>query len=222
MKHKRERGTIIITVVLIMLVLTIVGIAVLFTMVTDREIARNDQLDKEAFYIAESGLRAGEAAVRSPAVPGDWTNTLVGLSGTPNPADLPPALFNQASYQSQPGWICRANLITGASLSQVPFTYTNPVTGQIRTGQYSLYIRNNLDDSLGAGLLQDVDKILELVSIGQLLDQNGNILATSGLSERFLIVSASKGSYDQKGGGSLGAGTVFSSTPDGSLTITMP
>lgn len=64
MCKSKERGSALITVILVVLVLTMVGIASLFFMTTEERISSVARLEKAAFYAAEVGLRRGEISIR--------------------------------------------------------------------------------------------------------------------------------------------------------------
>ena len=60
---RNQKGSALITVVLVVFVLTMVGIAALFFMSTEDRISGTDRLQKAAFYAAETGMRWGERSV---------------------------------------------------------------------------------------------------------------------------------------------------------------
>ena len=61
MRH--EKGSALITIVLVVFVLTMVGIAGVLYMTVEDRISGNDQILKGALYAAENGLRRGERII---------------------------------------------------------------------------------------------------------------------------------------------------------------
>src|SRR3972149_1721273 len=56
---KEERGIALVIALLIMVVLTVLGIAVIMNVNTEINISENAKTSKQVFYVAESGLQAG-------------------------------------------------------------------------------------------------------------------------------------------------------------------
>src|SRR3989304_8513560 len=56
---KDERGIALVIALLIMVVLTVLGIAVIMNVNTEINISENAKNSKQVFYVAESGLQAG-------------------------------------------------------------------------------------------------------------------------------------------------------------------
>ena len=187
-----------ITVILVILVLTIIGIGVAyFTQVEDR-ISGNDRLMKAGFYAAEAGLRFGESLLRANvASPNALSNRYQATTGaTLNPPgggytahviDFGVPMVNQAvSMDSVPGW----------------GTVTN-----IDQATFSLFVRNNVEDPGGATF--ETDNRTNLIAVGVIQLANGGGI-TKILEEQIIVQIAGSDSGTQKQGnqGGTGGGAV--------------
>lgn len=188
---KEERGSALITVILVVLVLTMVGLAALFFMTVEDTISGNDRLQKEALYLAEVGLRAGETRMATVGVA--QITTLLQYSNPNN--QVPPLLRDATGYQYL------GTVLTDTSnqpLYSVAVTYTTE--GQPRVGYYSVYVRNNPNDTAGSPT-QDADGIIDIVSSGVVRTPNGDVSAQKVVSEEFFLGSAQGSTLGpQKGG----------------------
>jgi hypothetical protein len=169
----KRRGSALVSVILVLLVLTIVGVGIAyFTSMEDR-LSGNTRIAKAGFYAADSGLRRAEAI----------------LSGLPNLAGTcaPVTLTNLLSTGSTPALAvpgggyaaipldlttistaaCLATLTGGVTQTKykdipVPVDAATPVVDR---ATYSLYVRNNVDDASGSATV-DNDNIINVVSVG--------------------------------------------------------
>ena len=136
--RSRERGSALITVILVALVLTVVGLGIAYFTSTEDRISGNTKVSRIGFYAAEAGLREAEAAVTtfSSANAGNASALLVAPT---DPADvyIPPG-------GGRPAYILK--------LPNRNFRYVVIATdlGDARTrAMYSVFIRNNAEDTAG-------------------------------------------------------------------------
>jgi len=206
----KEKGSALITVILITLVLTMVGLAAMLFMSVEDTISGNDRYQKEALYLAEVGLRAAEAKCAS--LPIDET-VIDAQLGYPDTYLTRPGNLDECRGYQHPGVALTS--ITGASAGN-GYIGTTPLymqavrynpTGatQDRFGYYSEYVRNNPEDTAGSATL-DRDGIVELVSIGTVVDAQGNIKYEKILAEEFNIAASASGEWSGVHGGILQKG----------------
>lgn len=191
----RQQGAALITVVLILLVLTVLGItAALLMTQEDRTSARQDQL-RAALYVAESGLRQGEVSLLT--LRGDRvTEALAMASSAPqswrtNPADaiVHPIYMQPGSWDVEHlGTYARLAYDIGGSPElanrEVDLAVDARATGPGVRAFFSLYVRNNPEDSSGT-VTADGDSIVRLVSVGWVANVDGRVLAVKILEEEF-------------------------------------
>ncbi len=192
-ESRRQRGAAIITVVLILLVLTVLGITAAMLMTQeDRGSARQDHV-RAALYVAESGLREGErmlGTLRGERI----TQALTLGSSAPqnwrtNPADavVHPVWASPATWDvDHLGTYAR--LIydpDGAeAANQEVALALDAASGPALRAFYSLYLRNNPEDVSGT-VTEDDDSVVRLVSVGWVANADGRVLAVKILEEEF-------------------------------------
>ncbi len=156
----REKGAALITVIMVLLVLSVLGLAVaLFMTQEDRTSGRQD-VQKLALYAAEAGLRRGEGILRNlkllqaQALLDYVPTTLQAFQETPATPVFP---ANSGEYDAQH----LGTYLTdgGTELANVEV----PLAGQGKRVFYSLYVRNNPDD---AGPTTNADSRLRLLAVG--------------------------------------------------------
>ena len=168
----KERGSALVSVILVLLVLTIVGVGIAyFTSMEDR-LSGNTRIAKAAFYAADAGLRRAELALSNtaglistctpitltqilsvaPVAPGAVLN----VPGGGNPAvPLDLRTFNQAGCLAAEDQIQYLNI-------PIPVVAATPVVDR---ATYSIYVRNNVDDPSGSPTT-DADNTANIVSVG--------------------------------------------------------
>lgn len=163
---RNQKGAALITVLLVMLVLTALGIAVSLIMTSEDRISSRQDLQKLALYAAETGLRRGEEVLNSYTVE-NATALLSYVSQTPeawreNPG--PPQHPDFADLNSWDGWHLGTYLRdrTGFEYANVPVAMTGtrglPVF-------FSVFVRNNPTDPSRSATVNN-DLILRLVAVG--------------------------------------------------------
>jgi hypothetical protein len=165
----KERGSALVSVILVLLVLTIVGVGIAyFTSMEDR-LSGNTRIAKAAFYAADAGLRRAEVALSNTAgltsscTPVTLTKILsvastpvLNVPGGGNPAiPLDLTTFNEA------GCLAAADQIKFLNIP-VPVVVSTPVVDR---ATYSIYVRNNAEDAAGTATT-DMDSIINIVSVG--------------------------------------------------------
>ncbi len=154
---RNESGFALITALLILVLLTIIGLAAINSSKTELNIAANDKQHKVAFYAAEAGVETGRAVLNTlrEADVGYWdlllaqgTFTYNGdqLSTNPLPDDYPVATNN-------PNFV---------SLDPVVDILGSRTVGQNQDAEFTLLVRDNED--LDNNPLVDTDGTLVLIS----------------------------------------------------------
>lgn len=210
----RERGSAIITVVLVVLVLTMVGLASLIYMSLEQNLTLSDRLAKEALYMSEAGLRQGEVIIAN--TPLSDMNTLLDFhypSVSDDWSQVPPSLTD-CEGTAFLGAIL-TNLTDGTVYHAIKPTYYTAPTGYYAV--FSLHLRNNPDDPSGSPT-DDQDNRIRLVCIGEVyrglapvggVPPPGAQLVARKIVEEEMSTGVVTGYSGQKGGSSVGAGSGF-------------
>lgn len=216
----KERGSALVSVILVLLVLTIVGVGIAyFTSMEDR-LSGNTRIAKAGFYAADAGLRRGEALLNrvinlEPAtcgtnVPSVLSLVLAARTTTPVPALKVPG----GGYDAEVLDLTNLPAATVACLGGVggdAHAYANisippPATvSVVDRVTYSLYLRNNVDDAQGADIV-DTDNIVNLVSVGTVQLATG-VLVTKIVEEQLLLTRCGTNRGAQKGQNEGGTNT---------------
>lgn len=169
LRSARQRGSALITVLLVVLVLTVIGLGVAFFASTEDRISGNTKMSQQGFYAAEAGLRDAESAV---------TNFCQANSGNPTALIASPTTgtYPAGDIYTPPGGGRPAYLL------KLPNRNFNrvllPASGDASTrAMYTVFIRNNEEDATG-GNNSDADRRVNLVVVGQtvLVDGNGAVI----------------------------------------------
>lgn len=196
---RNERGSALITVILVVLVLTMVGIASLFFMTTEDRISGVDRNEKSTLYGAESGLRQAEkVAMEDFSLYGTASaGTLLAKGGTA--ITLPGGGYPAIPLVYDPPAIGTAGYPATSS------TFMNQAVQGFPGMTTSLYIRNNSDDPSHSATV-DQDRLVNLVVIAQL--QVGTNTMQKIVEEQFMLGSPSSGESLQKQLNFGGTGTA--------------
>ena len=161
-RTERSRGSALITVILVVLVLTVVGLGVAFFTSTEDKISGNTKMSRIGFYAAEAGLRDGEVAVTRFAQANAGNATSL-LAAPADPADVynPPGGGRPAYILRLPGRNFR-NVVIDTNLGDAT-----------QKAMYSVFIRNNLEDTVG-GNNGDGDRRVNIVVVGQMVLVDGS------------------------------------------------
>lgn len=173
MKNK-EKGSALITIILVVLVLTMVGVASLFFMTTEERITSVARMEKAAFYAAETGLRIAEESIqRQYAASSNFLTLALQTTQSPsNVFEVPGGGYN-AVILTDPIYLEHTDdglAIIDPSNPEVavPATFlrglrVNPNLEPIAT--CSIYVRNNEDDPIN-NPFADGDNKINIVSVG--------------------------------------------------------
>lgn len=201
--RRSARGGALLIVLLVVLVLTIVGLGVAYFTQLEDQTSGNVRLSKTAFYAGESGLRDGEQALTQ----ADATGTSVTfLLSTPGPTYALPG-------GGAPGIPLE---IDGKGFLRIVLR-SAPGTSDVAT--YSLYVRNNAEDPEDPSTPgpEDTDRIVNLISVGQVWTTNGTgtdglpipgrLLATKILEEQIRLGRPGESVAPQEGVNESSTGT---------------
>lgn len=209
-RAKTTRGSALVSVILVLLVLTIVGVGIAyFTSMEDR-LSGNTRIARAAFYAADAGLRRAETAlsntagIKSTCAPITLT-AILSTGATPVlkvPGGGNPAIPMDFTSFNEVGCLAAADQIKYLNIP-IPVVAGTPVVDR---ATYSLYVRNNADDAGGTPTL-DNDSIINLVSVGTVQLVAGTSVTRILEEQVILSVGGSFGS-SQKGLNAGGTGTA--------------
>jgi PilX N-terminal len=210
----KERGSALVSVILVLLVLTIVGVGIAyFTSMEDR-LSGNTRIAKAGFYAADAGLRRGEAVLERAITLGTacsppTLSAILGARSAPVlkvPGGGYDALALDLSTLPAATVACLGTDATKALIDVlIPVPSSVPVVDQV---MYSLYLRNNVDDAEGSDVL-DKDSIVNLVSVGTVKLATGTSV-THIVEEQLLLSTGGNASGGQKDINAGGTNTISS------------
>ncbi|HQR45377.1 MAG TPA: PilX N-terminal domain-containing pilus assembly protein [Thermoanaerobaculia bacterium] len=170
-----RRGSALVTVVLVILILTIVGLGVAYFAQMEEGLSGNARATRAAFYAAEVGLRKGESVISTIAGGFISMSTILTCGGCSSPINLPGSGW--------PAVILKATDPEGGATKEFLNMAIPMPAGVFDQGTYSLYVRNNPEDP--GGQTTDTDRIVLLVSVGQVRGASGRVY-TKILEEQLL------------------------------------
>jgi hypothetical protein len=196
-----RRGSALVTVILVILILTIVGLGVAYFAQMEEGFSGNARMTRAAFYVAEVGLRKGESVISNVVGASIALTSLLTCGGCSPPINLP-----GGGWQ---GIILKATDPEGGVPDKEFVDVPVPVpagVGVFDRGTYSLYVRNNPEDPAGA--TNDSDTVVLLISVGRVRGAGGRVY-TKILEEQLLTGSFGAPAFSQylsnAGGTSSGA-----------------
>jgi hypothetical protein len=193
-----NRGSALVAVLLVILVLTVVGLGVAYFAQIEDSLTGNARLMRAAFYVAESGLRKGELVLHTVVAQNVAIGSLLTCGTCVTPPLSPPG----------GGWPAVALMYVDPE-DLVIKEFANrvvPVPGNvIDRGRYTLYVRNNVEDP--GGQITDTDKVILLISVGQIQGLGGRIY-TKILEEQLVTGTFGGEGCGQAGCNSGGTGSV--------------
>jgi len=189
--RRNQRGIAIITVVLVLLLLTVLGLTASMMMTQEDTTSSRMDMQRAAMYVAEAGLRRGERVLRNYQYSNlTLTRFLSYTSSTETPATTPkipqhPA--NKRDYKiTKLGTYLTTNPGGGTELSNqiLGTSFSTATTVGGRQAFYSLYVRNNPEDwdPLSPSPTENRDTKIRLISVGWIA-QDGRPLAVKILEE---------------------------------------
>jgi hypothetical protein len=208
----RNRGSALVSVILVLLVLTIVGVGIAyFTSMEDR-LSGNTRISKAGFYAADSGLRRAEV-VLSGLSDLSGTCAVVSLNDILGTGSTPTLTVPGGGFTAIPldlTGLSTAACLTPLGISQQKFIdLAIPVdagTPVVDRATYSLYVRNNFDDASGTATA-DTDGIINVVSVGTVTLTAGATV-TRMLEEQLLLTTGGAFGSSQKNLNAGGTGTA--------------
>ncbi len=213
MNDTRQQGSALLLVVVVLLVLSGLGMAMLALTDSDRETVAWDKHVKDAFYVAEMGLRVGEETLTTATV--DNADNLLQHDSVAQTTAVTPAtpVFPQSPSQYTTANLGTYLTVGGNELANVPVQLPASSTGApLPDAFYSLYVRNNptdisvADGNAATDAAQDNDSRLNLISVAWLA-RGGRILAVKILEEEFAWSGITQPVTGQKGGNTGGTGS---------------
>jgi hypothetical protein len=207
----QPRGSALVSVILVLLVLTIVGVGIAyFTSMEDR-LSGNTRIAKAGFYAADAGLRRGEALLSKVANLNPTTCGTVSLSqllaarsgSDPKvPGGGYPALVLDLSTLPAATVACLGTDAQAYTSVSIPSPTGVSVVDRVT---YSLYLRNNVDDASGTETV-DTDNIVNLVSVGTVRLATG-VVVTKIVEEQINLGVSGAMASTQKGVNPAGTGS---------------
>ena len=180
-----QRGIALITVILLLLVLTALGMAASVLMTQEDRTSSRQEMQRAALYTAEAGLRRGEmylGLINTGLLTQLLSHTAVAIqtwTGDPTSgSNLPsqPTLGDPTTWTIAHLGTYMVALDPTTSLpiddgtgelvnQQVAYTGASGAGGMATKAFYTLYVRNNPED-LAAAVTDDTDLRLRLISVG--------------------------------------------------------
>ena len=213
----KERGSALVSVILVLLVLTIVGVGIAyFTSMEDR-LSGNTRISKAGFYAADAGLRRGEALLNRVINLDSTTCGVVTLSNllaarTPTPVlKVPGGGFDARLLDlrtlAAPALACLGADADPTRVYKDVLIAAPAGVSVVDRVTYSLYLRNNVDDASGSETADGGDNIINLVSVGTVQLATG-VLVTKIVEEQLLLSSGGGDKPAQKGLNEGGTNTI--------------
>jgi hypothetical protein len=175
-RRSGERGSALLVVVVVMLVLSVVGMAIVTMTEEDRDQAYSEMYTREALYAAEMGLRHGERVLIT-AGKTAADSLLQHVSAAETPVVSPPVpQYPELTSQYNLEYLGTYLTDGGVELANQTVAIGSGNPGMpAPEGFYSLYVKNNPEDSSVAdnnlkgtttSAKQDDDSIIRLVCVG--------------------------------------------------------
>jgi hypothetical protein len=214
----RARGSALVSVILVLLVLTIVGVGIAyFTSMEDR-LSGNTRITKAGFYAADAGLRRGEFLLNEvinldPTTCGAQSLSLLLAARTPPVLKVPGGGYDAQVLDFSTLPALTVACLGGALGDAHPYlNITIPPPSPLVVDQvsYSLFLRNNVDDAQGTDTV-DTDSIVNLVSVGR-VQIAGGLAITKIVEEQLLLTTGGGATGGQKDVNAGGTNTITGST----------
>ena len=177
-RTRPSRGSALVTVILVVLILTVIGIGIAyFTQMEDR-LSGNSRVMRAAFYAADAGIRKGETVISGVNSAGLPLDTILQYLGVTPPLSPPGG-----------GWQAVILMAQDPEDSTIKEFLNMPITlpgAVVDRGDYSLYVRNNQEETdPAASPTVDRDSIVNLISVGRIVAFGGNY--TKILEEQLVV-----------------------------------
>jgi Tfp pilus assembly protein PilX len=184
---RNEKGSALIMVILVVVVLTMVGLAAAFYMNMEDRISQNDKLLQAALQAAQAGLKEGEQIV-SRTVTNATINTALdpATHGNYSGNDLPTAQTDLTTAQHLGVVLWDQN--SSSALTPLYNVNVGGVSVASVSARYTLYLRNDPSDYLPASdsgkYYIDHNGRINLISRGSVIDAKGREIAVKILTEQ--------------------------------------
>jgi hypothetical protein len=191
---------VLVTVILLMLVLTVLGLSAVIMMTQEDRSSNNAELQKEALYVAEAGLRRGEWILTNDVTYSNPTLESIFLHTS---TEYCPALGNVVPQPPSPwdmnhlGTYLMSDGIGASGATQLANIEVTSTYHGDRRSFYSLLVRNNEDDGATPATRNNDTKI-RLISVGWIADQAGQPLAVKIIEEEYAFWGAANNPSAQK------------------------
>jgi len=217
---KNQRGAAMLTVILVLLILTALGVAVSLIMTQEDRTSSRQDLQKLALYAAEAGLRRGEAILANREILS--INSMLGYQPTAAQAfQEVPGTPQQPNASDRSSWDAAhlgTYLLDGATeLANIEIPLAAMAQG--KRAFYSVYLRDNPDDPDPSPTVNK-DSRVRLLAVGWVAnsaDPNASwaargVAAVKILEEEFNWQGVSQAESTQKlvNTGGTGSGVVTS------------
>ncbi|NOZ79622.1 MAG: hypothetical protein GXP48_10685 [Acidobacteria bacterium] len=210
MKQRTQRGSALLTVILVLLILSSIGVAAVYLMNQQNRLSGSVQASKLSLYAAETGLRRGESVLKTAGVGSVSPLLSISSSGAPEtPAIFPTRPVQPVDGNTGTGGTYNITHLgtyltdNGLYLADVPVNSSGPGKVPALSVFYSLCIRDNpedIDASVGLASAQlDTDGRVRLISIGWVQGGNGKVVARRILEEEYNFSGLSQAPSAQKG-----------------------
>lgn len=213
----RARGSALVSVILVLLVLTIVGVGIAyFTSMEDR-LSGNTRIAKAGFYAADAGLRRGEALLGEvinldPPTCGAQSLSALLVARTPGSnLKVPGGGYDALSLDLSTLPAATVACLGGDAQAYANIPIPSPAgVSVVDKVSYSLYLRNNVDDPQGTDVA-DTDSIVNLISVGTVRLAAG-VIVTKIVEEQLLLTSGGPSTGAQKDVNAGGTNTITGKT----------
>lgn len=194
-----SRGSALVTVILVILILTVVGLGVAYFAQMEEGLSGNARSMRAAFYVAEVGLRKGESVISVWVGVGNSLSTLLTCGGCP-PINVPGGGWQGIMLKA-------TDPEDGATKPFLDIPVPVPAgVGVFDRGTYSIYVRNNPEDPAGAA--NDSDNVILIISVGKVRGAGGRVF-TKMVEEQLMTGTFGAPAFSQylsnAGGTSSGA-----------------
>jgi len=216
--RNNQRGIAIITVVLVLLLLTVLGLTASMMMTQEDTTSSRMDLQRAAMYVAEAGLRRGERVLGNYQYSNLTLTQFLSYTSTTETAATQPKVPVHPANKRDYGTTKLGTYLTtvpggGTELSNQPLI--TPVTNATpsmagRQAFYSLYLRNNPEDwdRLTPSPTQNQDSKIRLISVGWIAI-DGRPLAVKILEEEFNWTGVNQNPSAQKQTNQGGTGSAM-------------
>ncbi len=208
--RSNERGVAIITVVLILLLLTVLGLAASVMMTQEDSTSGRMDQQRAALYVAEAGLRRGEAVLRTVSYTNIALNQLINHVTTVATVAAQPPVPQRPATNKDYTLTKLGTYLTTAPGGGIELSNQTLVSGATastggRQAFYSVYVRNNPEDTSPT---VNSDPIIRLLSVGW-ISQDGRPLAVKILEEEYNYSGVTQSPSAQKQTNQGGTGSAL-------------